>query len=57
MSTYTVTKKHKGWAVVRTLDRFETTYTTTRSEARLLAKQFNERLYAHLEPLYGKLVA
>jgi hypothetical protein len=55
MSTHTVVRKHKGWAVVRTLDRAETVYTVTRQEARGIAKRFNERLYAHLEPLYGRM--
>jgi hypothetical protein len=55
--THTIVRKHRGWAVVRTLDGVETVYTTTRSEARVVAKRFNERLYAHLEPLYGRMTS
>jgi hypothetical protein len=57
MRTHTVVAKHRGWAVKRLADSRETVYTTTRQEARALAKRFNERLYTRLEPLYGKLVA
>lgn len=40
---YTILQKHKGWAVVYTPQNYETVYTTTRKEARVLAKAYNTK--------------